>query len=182
MRWGLELDLDLDTGRKLKAHQSLDRLGRGVGDVDQTLVGAALELLTAVLIFVDGAQNGDDLFLGGQRDGAGDSRAGALGGLDDLLCALVDDLMVLRLETNADHFFCPFLVSPSFCTVFLHCRSRTVRAFAVRLSVRIIPAHGKTGSNKRPVHTWRSDLRNVQILSLSRPMFGHTPRKLPQNA
>ena len=39
-----------------------------------------------------------------------------------------------------------------------------MRFFLIRLSVRIIPAHKKTGTNKRPVHTWRSDLRNVQIL------------------
>ena len=88
MRWGLELDLDLNTGGKLKAHQSLDRLGAGVGDVDQALVGAALKLLAAVLILMNSAQDGDDFLLGGQRDGAGDGRAGALGGLDDLLCAL----------------------------------------------------------------------------------------------
>ena len=64
-------------------------------------MGAALKLLTAILILVGSAQDGDDLFLGGQRDGAGDGSAGALGGLDDLLCALVDDLMVIGLQTNA---------------------------------------------------------------------------------
>jgi hypothetical protein len=57
---------------------------------------------------MNSAQDGDDFLLGGQRDGAGDGSAGALGGLDDLLCALVDDLVVIGLETNADHFFCHF--------------------------------------------------------------------------
>ena len=32
-------------------------------------MGAALELLTAVLVLVDGAQDGDDLLLGGQGMG-----------------------------------------------------------------------------------------------------------------
>ena len=67
-----ELDLDLHTGGQLEIHQSLHRLGSGVLDVDQALVGAALELLTAVLVLVDGTKDGDDLLLGGQRDGAGD--------------------------------------------------------------------------------------------------------------
>ena len=88
----LQLDLDLHAGRQLESHQSLDGLGGGLGDVDQSLVSAALELLTAVLVLVHGSQDGDDFLLGGQRDGAGNLSAGALSGLDDLLCALVDDL------------------------------------------------------------------------------------------
>ena len=113
LRGSLQLDLDLHAGGHLKAHQSLDRLGGGIGDVDQTLVRAALELLAAVLVLVDGAQDRNDLTLGGQRDGAGHGGAGALGRLDDLLCALVDDLMVIGLETNADHFFCHLSVPPN---------------------------------------------------------------------
>ena len=63
----LQLDVDLDTGRQLQIHQSLDRLLGRVHDVDQALVGAALELLTAVLVLVDSAQDRDDLLVGGQR-------------------------------------------------------------------------------------------------------------------
>ena len=33
-------------------------------------MGAALKLLAAVLVLVDGPQDGDDFLLGGQRDGA----------------------------------------------------------------------------------------------------------------
>jgi len=62
----LQLDLDLHTGGQIQSHQRLHGLGGGIGDVDQSLVGAALELLTAVLILVGSAQDGDDLFLGGQ--------------------------------------------------------------------------------------------------------------------
>ena len=64
---GLQLDLDLHTSGQLQGHQSLDGLGSGLGDVDQTLVGAALELLAAVLVLMDGAQDGDDFLLGGRR-------------------------------------------------------------------------------------------------------------------
>ena len=66
-------------------------------------VGAALELLTAVLVLVDGAQDGDDLGLGGQGDGTGNLGIGALGGLDDGLGGLVDELVVIGLQTDADH-------------------------------------------------------------------------------
>ena len=52
-----------------------------------------------------GPQDGDDLLLGGQRDGAGDLSAGALSSLDDLLCALVNDLVIVGLQPDADHFF-----------------------------------------------------------------------------
>ena len=47
-------------------------------------MGAALKLLTAVLVLMNSAQDGDDLGLGRQRNGAGDLRLGALGGLDAL--------------------------------------------------------------------------------------------------
>ena len=60
----LKLDLDFDAGGNLEVHQGLDRLLGGGYDVDEALVGAALELLTAVLVLVDGAQDGDDLGLG----------------------------------------------------------------------------------------------------------------------
>ena len=38
--------------------------------------------------------------------------------LHDLLCALVDDLMVIGLEANANHFFCHFRFLLHCCTVF----------------------------------------------------------------
>ena len=41
-------------------------------------MSAALELLTAVLVLVDGPQDGDDFLLSGQGDGAGDTIFSAL--------------------------------------------------------------------------------------------------------
>jgi len=67
----LELDFDLDAGRQLQGHQGFHRLLGGADDVDEALVGQALELLTAVLVLVDGAQNRDDLSLRRQRNWAG---------------------------------------------------------------------------------------------------------------
>ena len=82
---GSELDLDLNAGREF---QTFERFHSFVGrseDVDESLVGSHLKLLTAVLVLVDGPQNGDDLFLSGERDGAGYPSAGSPGGLHDLL-------------------------------------------------------------------------------------------------
>ena len=72
-----ELDLDLDAGGDFEAHQCLNGLLGGVEDVDKALVGAALELLTAVLVLVDCTKDSDDLGLGGQGDGAGNLCIGA---------------------------------------------------------------------------------------------------------
>ena len=86
------------------------------GHLDKAGVSPALELLAAVLVLVDGPEDGDNLLLGGQGDGTGDGSAGALGGLDDLVSGLVDDLMIVGLQANADRFFCHLLVPPCCCT------------------------------------------------------------------
>ena len=67
-------------------------------------MGSALELLTAILVLVDSAKDGDDLLLGGQGDGTADGCAVALSGVDDLCSAGVDQLMIISLQTDADHF------------------------------------------------------------------------------
>ena len=75
----------------------------GVEDIDQSLVGSALKLLPAVLVDMGGAEDGDNLLLGGEGDGAGNLGAVALGGLHDLGCAGVDELMVISLQPDTDH-------------------------------------------------------------------------------
>ena len=67
-------------------------------------MGAALKLLTAVLVLMNSTQDGDDLGLGRQRNGAGDLRVSALRGFDDLLRRLVDQLVIVGLEADTDHF------------------------------------------------------------------------------
>ena len=51
-----ELDLDVNASGELQAHQSLDRLVGRLQNVDQTLMGAGLKLLTAVLVLMNSAQ------------------------------------------------------------------------------------------------------------------------------
>src|SRR5215217_3453885 len=57
------LDVDIDTGRQVDAHERVDRLRRRVEDVDQPLVGAHLEVLAAVLVLVRRADDAVDVLL-----------------------------------------------------------------------------------------------------------------------
>src|SRR6266851_5235876 len=50
--FGSELDLDVDAGGEIELHQRVDRLRRGIDDVEQPLVRAHLELLPALLVDV----------------------------------------------------------------------------------------------------------------------------------
>ena len=100
----LQLYLNFNASGKVEAHESFHSLLVGVENIDQSFVGPALELLTGILVLVNSAKNGNDLFLGRQRDRAGNGSAVALGGFNDLLGAGVDELMILSLEANSDHF------------------------------------------------------------------------------
>ena len=101
----LQLDLDVHASGELEAHQSLDRLVRRLQNVDQTLVSAALELLAAILVLVGSTQNGHDLAIGGQGDGAGHAGTSVLCGLHDLLCCGIDQLSIIALQTDSDFLF-----------------------------------------------------------------------------
>ena len=74
-------------------------------------MGSALELLTGILILVNSAKDGNDFLLRGKGDRAGDGRAVALCRLDDLLRSGVDELMIIGLQANSDHFVCHVVVS-----------------------------------------------------------------------
>src|SRR5687767_13394961 len=97
-----ELDLDVDTGRQIEAHQRVDGLRRGVDDVDETLVRAHLEVLARVLVLVGRADDAEHVLLGRQRHGAGDLGTRAGDGVHDLARRGVDHLVVIGLEPDAD--------------------------------------------------------------------------------
>src|SRR5690242_13118581 len=97
-----ELDLDVDAGWQVEAHQRVHRLRRRVDDVDQPLVRAHLEVLARVLVLVRGADDAVHVLLGWQRHRAGHPRAGTRHGVDDLPRRAVDDLVVICLEPDAD--------------------------------------------------------------------------------
>ncbi len=64
----LELDLDVNPGRKVKTHQRIDRLRGRFQDVDQPLMGTHLELFPGIFIHVRRAQHRNDALLRRQRD------------------------------------------------------------------------------------------------------------------
>src|SRR3954466_14358122 len=65
-----ELDLDVHTGRQvIEPLQGVHRLGGGLQDVDQPLVGADLEVLARVLVLERAANHAVDVLLGGQGHG-----------------------------------------------------------------------------------------------------------------
>src|SRR3954454_17016011 len=97
-----ELDLDVDAGGEVEPHQGVDRLRRGVDDVDEALVGAHLEVLAGVLVLVGRADDAVDVLLRGQRHRAGHLRARTGHGVDDLPRRGVDHLVVIGLEPDAD--------------------------------------------------------------------------------
>src|SRR5256886_5421741 len=97
-----ELDLDVDAGRQVEAHQRIDRLRCRRVDVDQALVRADLERLPRVLVLEGATDHGVDVLFRRQGDGAGDGGAGSLGRLDDRLSRTVELRVVVALETDAD--------------------------------------------------------------------------------
>ena len=101
----LQFDFDIHSCGKLDAHESLDSLLRGLYDVDKTLMCSVLELFAAVLIFMNSAEDGDDLFIGGKRNGTGNGSAVALCGFDDLFSSLIDQEMVIGLESDSGVLF-----------------------------------------------------------------------------
>src|SRR5688500_9467248 len=126
----LELDLDVDARREVESHERVDRLRRGVEDVDEALVRAHLEVLAAVLVLVRRADDAVHVLLGRQRHRARDLGARTRHRLDDLARRAVDDLVVVGLEPDAD-----LLSRHGGCTsCLLWCRWVVVVRFAVRRS------------------------------------------------
>lgn len=106
----LQLDFDVDAGRQVELHQGVHSLVCGVHDVHQTLVRTDFELVAAALVDVRRTQNVETLHACWQGHGALDNGASALGSVNDLGSRLVDQLVIERLQADAD--FCLDMVSP----------------------------------------------------------------------
>src|SRR5256712_10586012 len=127
----LELDLDVDAGRKVQLHKRVDGLLRWVVDVDEPLVRSDLELLARVLVNERALDDRELLDTRGQRDRTGDRRPRPLRGLDDLRRGLVYELVVVRLEADPDallrHPYAP-------CSISRLRRGEKLRAVRIRSS------------------------------------------------
>ena len=139
---------------QVEAHQRVDRLRRGVNDVDETLVGAHLEVLAGVLVLVGRADDAVDVLLGRQRHRAGHLRARTGHGVHDLPRRGVDHLVVIGLEPDAD------LLSRHQTTSLLRSPNDWSRTSSVRWSA-LLPLHpfvrpprsGVSRHSKRAQHT-----------------------------
>lgn len=106
--------------RPVQELKTLKRFHRLVGrsqNVDESFVGPHLKLLAAVLVFMNCAQNGNDLLFGGQRDGTGHAGACALRSFNDLFRRRIHQLMIVTFEPDSDFFLDCHLPSPpvKFC-------------------------------------------------------------------
>src|SRR3954467_4187430 len=98
----LKLDLDVDAGRKVELHQSIDGLRSGIDDVEQTLVRPDFELLATLLVDMRRAVHGEALDAGRQRNGTANLRARALRRVDDLARRIVENAVIEGLEPDPD--------------------------------------------------------------------------------
>ena len=74
----VDLDLDVNAGREVELHQSVNGLVGRIDDVHQALMGADFELVAAGLVDVRRTQNVETLNAGGKRNGTANNSAGAL--------------------------------------------------------------------------------------------------------
>ena len=99
---GLDLDFDVDAGGKLQPLQRIDGVGAWLQDVEETLVDLHLEVFTAVFVLVGAADHGVHVMLSRQRHRSANLGVRPKDRLDDLLRRLVDDLVIVGLESDAD--------------------------------------------------------------------------------
>src|ERR1700742_2330923 len=98
----LLLDIDVDAGRQIDAHEGVNGLRRRIKDVDQPLVRAHLEVLPRVLVLMRRADDAIHVLLSRQRHRTYDTGTRADDGFDDFARRCVDSLMVVGLEPDAD--------------------------------------------------------------------------------
>ena len=89
-----DLDLHLDTRRKLQLHQRVDRLRRRRVDVQDAFERAELELLAGLLVHEGRAVHRENLLVRGKGHGAAHNGARTLHGLHNLLGRLVHEIVI----------------------------------------------------------------------------------------
>ena len=99
------LDLNIHAGRQIELHQRVDRLRRGLENIEQALVRANLELLARFLVHVRRTQHRVFVFHRGQRNGPRDLRPGTACRINNLTRGLVQDSVVVRFQPNSNSFF-----------------------------------------------------------------------------
>src|SRR6266702_7080477 len=98
----LYFDGNVHTGGKVELLKFIHGLSGWLDDIDQPLVRALFESFLGFLVRVRRTLNGESLDAGRQRDGSGDTRAGAFDGVGDVAGGLVNDPVVKGLQSNAN--------------------------------------------------------------------------------
>src|SRR5256712_4739799 len=97
-----ELDLDVDAGGQVELHQRVHGLRRGIDNVEESLVGAHLELLARGLVDVWAPQHGPAIDDRRQQHWSRDAGPPPAHGLHDLLDRPIKQLMIVGLQADAD--------------------------------------------------------------------------------
>src|SRR5215469_4344292 len=97
----LQLDLDVDTGGEVELAERINGLLGRLQHVEQPLVRTNLEMLARLLVNMGRAVNRKALDPGRQRDRTSDAAPGAPDSIDDFAHRLIEQAVVVRLETYA---------------------------------------------------------------------------------
>src|SRR6267143_1014052 len=96
------LDFHVHARRQVQLHQRIHRIRRRLQNVDQPLVRAHFKLLARLLVHVWRPQDRPAIDSGRQRNRPGNVRAGTLCRLHDFTRGLVQNSVVVGLQTNTD--------------------------------------------------------------------------------
>ena len=108
-------DFYFHTACELEFHQSLYGLVVAVVDVDQTLVARQLKLLTALFVNEGRAVNREDTLVRRQWNRTTYYSTRSLYGLYDLLCRLVNQVVVERLQFDTNFLTHNLIILFLFC-------------------------------------------------------------------
>ena len=97
-----DLNFYFNSAGQFQAHEGIHRLGRRAIDVNQTLVGAQLELFAALFVHMRRTKNRVYALVRGQRHRTTDYGTSRLHSLDNLFSRLVDQIVIVRLELDAN--------------------------------------------------------------------------------
>ena len=98
----LYFDFHFHAAGQFEFHESVDSLSGCAVDVDQAFVVRELELLASLLVDEGAAVDSVDALVCGQGDGTADGSTSSLDGLDDFLCRLVHEFVVVGLQFDSD--------------------------------------------------------------------------------
>jgi hypothetical protein len=97
-------NLDVDAGRQAQLIQGLNRLGRGLDNINEPFMGSDFELLTRLFIDVWAGKHGVTLNPRGQRDRTMHFGVRPLSSIHNLHRTLVQNRVIVRFHPNANNF------------------------------------------------------------------------------